>query len=95
MVDFTNLKPYVEKLDIDKLKKVPTNLCNLKSNVDKLDIDKLVVFPVDFSKLSDVIKNNVVKKMLSKVKNEIPIITNLATTTALNAKINEVKKKNT
>ena len=31
--------------------------------------------------------------MLSKVKNEIPIITNLATTTALKAKINEVKNK--
>ena len=39
-----------------------TNLANLKSEVDKLDIDKLAPVPVDFSKLSDVIKNDVVKK---------------------------------
>ena len=40
------------------------NLANLKTEIDKLDIDKLVPFPVDFSKLSDVVKNNVVKKRL-------------------------------
>ena len=39
-----------------------TNLANLKTEVDKLDIDKLVPLPVDLSKLSDVVKNNVVKK---------------------------------
>ena len=37
---------------------------NLKSKVDKLDIGKLVSVPVDLSKLSDVVKNNVVKKRL-------------------------------
>ena len=30
--------------------------------VDKLDVDKLVRVPVDLSKLSDVVKNDVVKK---------------------------------
>ena len=30
-----NLNFYVDKLDIDKLKNVPTNLSNLKSKVDK------------------------------------------------------------
>ena len=30
--------------------------------MDKLDIDKLVPVPVDLSKLSDVVKNDVVKK---------------------------------
>ena len=35
---------------------------NLKTEVDKLDIDKLVPVPVDLSKLSDVVKNDVVKK---------------------------------
>ena len=37
---------------------------NLKSKVDKLDIAKLVSAPVDLSKLSDVVKNDVVKKRL-------------------------------
>ena len=40
-----------------------TNLVNLKTEVDKLDIDKLAPVPVDLSKLSDAVKNNVVKKM--------------------------------
>ena len=40
-----------------------TNLASLKTEVDKLDIDKLVPVSVDLSKLSDVIKNDVVKKL--------------------------------
>ena len=39
-----------------------TNLASLKTEVDKLDIDKLVPAPVDLSKLSDVVKDDVVKK---------------------------------
>ena len=39
-----------------------TNLASLKTEVDKLDIDKLVPVPVDLSELSDVSKNDVVKK---------------------------------
>ena len=39
-----------------------TNLANLKTEVDKLGIDKLVPVPVDLSKLSDAVKNHVVKK---------------------------------
>ena len=38
------------------------NLAILKTEVDKLDIDKLVPVSVDLSKLSDVVKNDVVKK---------------------------------
>ena len=38
------------------------NLASLKTEVDKLDIDKLAPVPVDLSKLSDVVKNDVVKK---------------------------------
>ena len=53
-VDLANLKSNVDKLDIDKLKNVPTNLTNLKSKVDKLDIGKLVSVLVDLSKLSNV-----------------------------------------
>ena len=39
-----------------------TNLANLKTKVDQLDIDKLVPVPVNLSKLSDAVKNDVVKK---------------------------------
>ena len=97
-VDLANLKSNVDKLDIDKLKNVPTNLSNLKSKVDKLDVDKLVPVPVDLSKLSDVVKNDVIKKDVynAKIKNiedKIPDIINIATNTTLNFKINEVKTK--
>ena len=95
-VDLTNLKFDGDKLDIDKLKNVPSNLSNLESNVDKLDVDKLVPVPVDLSKLSDVVKNDVVKKDVSNVQiksieDKMPDITNLAINTTINAKINEVK----
>ena len=62
-VDLASLKSNEDKLDIVKLKNVPTNLSNLKSKVDKLDIHELVPVPVDLSKLSDVVKNEVVKKI--------------------------------
>ena len=39
-----------------------TNLASLKTEVDKLDIEKLAPVPVDLSKLSNVVKNDVVKK---------------------------------
>ena len=51
-----------------------TNLASLKTEVDKLEIDKLVPVPIDLSKLSDVVRNNVVKKtvydqLVTKVNN--------------------------
>ena len=39
-----------------------SNLASLKIEVDKLDIDKSAPVPVDLTKLSDVVKNDVVKK---------------------------------
>ena len=60
--DLPSLKAKVDKLDVDKLKNVPTNLSNLKSKFDKLDIGKLECILVDLSKLSNVVKNDVVKK---------------------------------
>ena len=43
----------------------------MKSKVDELDVDKLVPAPVDLSKLSNVVKNDVVKKDVynAKMKN--------------------------
>ena len=65
-VDLSN---YATKDDIKNITHVDTssfalktNLSNLKTEVDKLDIDKLATVPVDFSKLSNVVKNDVVKK---------------------------------
>ena len=86
----TNLKSDVDKLNIDKLKNVATNLSKLKGRVGKLDVDKLVPALVDLNKLSDAVKNDVVKKDVynAKIKNiedKISDITNLATNTTLNA----------
>ena len=50
------------------------DLASLKAEVDKLDIEKLVTVPVDLSKLSNTVKNDVVKKtvydkLVAKVNN--------------------------
>ena len=65
-VDLSN---YATKADVENISLVDTlsfvlksNLGGLKTEVDKLGIDKLVPVPVDLSKLSDVVKNDVVKK---------------------------------
>ena len=69
--NLVDLKSDVDKLDIDKLKNVPSSLNNFKSKADKLDVDKIVPLPVDLSKLSDVVKNDVVRKNIynAKIKN--------------------------
>ena len=41
-----------------------TNLFSLKTEVDKLDTEKLVPIPNDLSKLSNAVKNDVVKKIV-------------------------------
>ena len=66
-VDLSN---YATKADIKNISHVDTssfalksNLAGLKAEIDKLDIDKLIPSPVDLSKLSDVVKNDVGKKL--------------------------------
>ena len=61
---------YATKADIENISHVDTssfalktNLAILKTEVDKLDIAKLALVPTDLSKLSNVVKNDVVKKM--------------------------------
>ena len=63
------LSNYATKTDLKNVTHVGTSsfalkkkLANLKTKVDKLDIDKLVPVPTDLSKLSNVVKNHVVKK---------------------------------
>ena len=67
-VDLSN---YVTKTDIQDVSHIDTssfslksNLTSLKTEVDKLGIDKLVPVLVGLSKLSDVVKNDVVKKIV-------------------------------
>ena len=64
-----DLSDYAIKTDLKNVSHVDvtsfalkSNLASLKTEVDKLDIDKLVPVSVGLSNLSDVVKNNVVKK---------------------------------
>ena len=45
--DLVNSKSDVDKLDIDKLKNMPSYLSSLNTKVDKLDIGKLQTAPAD------------------------------------------------
>ena len=56
----TDLK-YVAHADVSTFAS-KTNLASLKTEVDKIDADKLKTVPVDLAKLSNVVKNDVVKK---------------------------------
>ena len=64
----------------------------MKSKVNQLDVDKLAPVPADLSKLSDVTENAVVKRdvcdaTITNIEDKMPDITNLATNTSLNGKI--------
>ena len=72
-----------------------TNLAALKTEVDKIDADKLKTVPADLAKLSNVVKNDVVKKTdyntkVTSIENQIAGVTknmldNLADVTKLKA----------
>ena len=42
------LKSDIDRLNLDKLEKVPSGLSSLKSKIVKLHVDKLAPIPVDF-----------------------------------------------
>ena len=52
---------YITHVDVSSYA-AKTNLAALKCEVDKIDTDKLKIVPTDLSKLSNVVKNDVVKK---------------------------------
>ena len=97
-VDLCN---YATKDDIKNIIHVDTssfasNLANLKTKVDKSDIDKLATVPVDLSKLSNVVKHDVVKKtdynkLVTKVDNFDT--SGLVKKTDCNTKITEIEDK--
>ena len=64
-----DLSNYATKKDINDITHVAvsgfaskTNLAAFKTEVDKIDADKLKTVPVDLAKLSNVVKNDAVKK---------------------------------
>ena len=98
-LDLTN---YATKDDVKNITHVDvssfatkTNLAALKSEVDKIDVNKLKTTPTDLAKLSNVVKNNVVKKTgynteVTSIENQIAGVTkntvdNLADITKLKA----------
>ena len=99
-VDLSN---YATKADIKNISHVDTssfalktNLASLKSEVDKLDIDKLKPVPTDLSDLSNVVKNDVVKKTdYSKLVTKVDNIdtSGLVKKTDCNTKITEIEGK--
>ena len=65
-LDLTN---YATKTDLKNITHVDvssfackTNLAALKTEVDKIDVDKLKTTPIDLDRLSNLVKNDVVKK---------------------------------
>ena len=95
-----DLANYATKDDVKNITHVDvssyaTNLAALKSEIDKIDMDKLKTVPTDLSKLSNVVKNDVVNKTdyntkITSIENQIAGVTknavdNLADITKLKA----------
>ena len=64
-----DLSDYATKTDLKNVAHVDvssfaskTNLASLKTEIDKIDVGKLKTVPADLAKLSNVVKNYVVKK---------------------------------
>ena len=69
-----------------------TNLASLKTEVDKIDTDKLKTVPADLAKLSNVVKNDVVKKTdynakVTSIEGQIASVTKNTTDN-----LNDIKK---
>ena len=81
-LDITN---YATKDDIKNITHVDvssyatkTNLAALKSEVDKIDVDKLKTVPVDLAKLTNVVKNDIIRKNCDYNTKEYSIETKIA-----------------
>ena len=71
-LDLTN---YATKIDLKNITHVDvssfaskTNLAALKTEVEKIDVDKLKTVPVDLAKLTNAVKNDLVKKTVYNTK---------------------------
>ena len=70
-----------------------TNLAALKTEVDKIDVDKLKTVPDDLAKLSNVVKNELVKKTDFSADTYVTRTKFSTDTNALDDKIDKVEKK--
>ena len=70
-----------------------TNLLALKTEVDKIDADKLKTMPDDLAKLSNVVKNEVVKKTDFSVDDYVKKTKFSGDINSLDDKIDKVEKK--
>ena len=105
-----DLSNYATKDDVKNITHVDvssyatkTNLAALKSELDKINTDELKTVPADLAKLSNVAKNDVVKKTTyNTLKNKVNAIDTLkfvsrtkftTDTNALDDKIDKIEKK--
>ena len=79
------LSNYATKTDLKNISHIDvssyalkSNLANLKTEVDKLDVDKMTSVLIDLAKLSNVVKNDVVKKTeYDQLVNKVNVIDNI------------------
>ena len=95
--NLANLKTEVDKLDIDKLVPVPTDLSKLRDVVKndvvkKTDYDKLVA-KVDYIDTSGFVLKTKYDIDKSELENKIPDTSSLVKNTDYNAKITEIEGK--
>ena len=95
-----DLSNYATKDDVKNITHVDvssyatkTNLAALKTEVDKMDVDKLKTVPDDLAKLSNVVKNEVVKKTDFSADTYVTRTKFSTDTNALDDKIDKVEKK--
>ena len=96
-----DLSNYATKRDIKDITHIDasgfaskTNLAALKTEVDKIDTYKLKTVPDDLPKLTNVVKNEVVKKTDFSDDDYVKRTKFSADTNDLNNKIDKVEKKN-
>ena len=70
-----HLTNYATKTDLKNITHVDvssfaskTNLASLNTEVDKIDVDKFKTVPVDLAKLTNAVKNDLVKKTVYNTK---------------------------
>ena len=96
-LDLTN---YATKTDLKNITHVDasnyalkTNLAALKTEVDKIDTDKLKTVPDDLAKLTNVVKNEIVKKTDFSTYDYVTKTKFSTDTNALDDKIDKIDKK--
>ena len=95
-----NLTNYATKTDLKNITHTDvssfaskTNLAALKTEVDKIDVHKLKTVPDDLAKLSNVVKNEVVKKVDFSADDYVKKTKFSGDINSLDDKIEKVEKK--